>query len=429
MVANILIGIPTKNRDSVLGRQLASLLMQAFQNFDVLIMNDGDKPVGCTLSTEYVIRKLRLHHKVFIEEGSHISQAHNHNIALYDLRFRNYEYILRCDDDLIMNRDAVRLLVNTIDSDPSIGAVSGLWFENERLGDSLYDRMLVAEPRSHPSMHGKIGTINSNWQQRCYHAMNELYQVQHLYSNCIYDAEMMRLAGGWPEVYSHGVAHGEETDGTHRLYLSGHKLVVNPLVTGEHLRAGGGIRDTRHLSDVQALDRELWQNRLSHLRNIKFDDISVAVECKHCFGIGGAEKMFYSTIAALQGIDGINVYPVFHGLHYSPQEALEFFGVHYYERDETPENFDALIIIGHDPDHKTEARHKSFICLFPTDFPQEMLLGFDQVLGISQYVSSYIEKKSKIRCDYVYPPVSFAMSKYVPDRENRILVEIGRAHV
>lgn len=421
----VLVEIPTKNRDSVLGRCLAGLFMQAFQDFDILILNDGKEEVGRTPTTNYMLKKHRLHRKVWVETGTKISQAHNHNIPLYDKRFAEYKFCLRVDDDVVLNRRALQGMVNTIKSRTcEVGAVAGLWFENERLSDRLYDRMVMDSPiHAHPSMHGIIGTINSNWQQRVYHPTGELYRVEHLYSVCLYNMEAMRIAGGWPEVYSRGVAHGEETDGTYRLHLSGKHLIINPAVTGEHLRAGGGIRDVKDLKQVQSLDREKWQNRLSKFQDINFQDIKVAVECKHSFGIGGAERMFYSTVFLLQALSNFIVHPIFHGLHYSPERCKEIFGFAYLEPDELLDEYDVLIVLGHEPEHKTVAKHKIFICLFPLDFPTELLFKFDQVFGISKYVAGYMEEKFKVTCGHIYPPVIWESK---PRKKENIILVVGR---
>ena len=128
---HVLIDIPTKNRAGILARCLAALSIQTFQDFDVLIMDDSapnqrvaDRPI-----VQEWISRLWLHHKVWLQPGSGISQAHNHNIPLYDDEFLGYKWILRIDDDVILNARFVEYLVDAIQE--GVGAISGLYFENE----------------------------------------------------------------------------------------------------------------------------------------------------------------------------------------------------------------------------------------------------------------------------------------------------------
>jgi len=423
----ILIEISTKNRDSVLGRCLAALHQQSYQDFDVLILNDGEQEIGSTKTTAYILKELERVHAVWIEKGSCISQAHNHNVPLYNLRFAaDYDYIVRLDDDILLNRRAVEHMRHSMLENINAAAIGGLWFEMEWASDEFHDRAMP-EDLSHPEFCGRIGLLNSTWQQRVYHPANELYEVEHIYSACMYNAEAMRRAGGWPEVYSKGVAHGEETDGTCRLHLAGYKLFVDPRVTGQHLRSPGGIRSNKRLNEATAMDRAKWQNRLPKLRNINFSP-TVAVECQHAFGLGGAERLFYHTIHLLQSKTGLDVYPVFQGAHYSPEECHKAFGFSYEERkhpDSPLEFYDVHITIGHELIPVTNAEHRILYCLFPleVDDPIDMalFLELDLILGISEYTTEYIGKIWGYDTKHLYPPV-VPIGQGDVEKENIILV-------
>ena len=124
-MSRILVEIPTKDRDVILGKAIAALIQQSFQDFDVLILNDGDQPVGKTALTEYLLPFLGIGRKVWIEDGSHISQAHNHNIPLYDPRFaEHYKYYIRSDDDVLPDRDCLQ---NLFDAITRTGAAVSAW--------------------------------------------------------------------------------------------------------------------------------------------------------------------------------------------------------------------------------------------------------------------------------------------------------------
>ena len=408
-----LVEVPTKDRDVSLAGWIASLLNQSYQDFDVVIVNDGDKPVGGTKVCETVLPALeRAGHKVWVLDGSHISQAHNHNMVLYDRRFRGYKWIVRCDDDLYPNRftlESFYVDIQWLESHPdlSIGAIGGLWFDVNPPEDhgSVGDRKMCPEPPdSHPSCTGRVAAINSNWQQRMYHQTSSLMEVEHVYSMCVYNAEAMRMVGGWPEVYGRGVAHGEETDGTYRLHLAGYKLYADPTITGEHMRAPGGIRSTKNLSQQQAIDLMKWQRRLPQFARVNWEP-TVAVECRHQWGIGGAQRLFYETVSLLQSQSKLGVvHPIFTGKHLTPEECQDAFGFTYKKHGLLPE-YDVLIVIGHDPRHVARAKHKIFYCLFPVEWERSELEEFDTIVGISDYTVDYIRDMWGFEARRIYPSV------------------------
>jgi len=416
----ILVEISTKDRDSILGRCLAALHQQSYRDFDVLILNDGDEAVGKTRTTEYILQELGSNHHVYTQQGSHISQAHNHNYPLYDPFYQSYDWILRLDDDILLNRRAIEYMVETMQGD-NVVAVGGLWFESAWDSDEFHDRAMP-EDLSHPLFSGRIGEVNSNWQQRVYHPESGPYAVQHIYSACLYDAEAMRFAGGWPEVYSRGVAHGEETDGTYRLHLAGGRLLIDPRVTGQHLRSSGGIRSVGDLNQALGMDREKWRNRLDKLEAINFFP-TVAVESPHVSGLGGAERLFYRTVRLLQSRTGLDVYPIFNGPHHSPEECERLFGFLYEER-EPLDFYDVHITIGHDLIPTTNAKRKIMYCLFPLEIkPQDraLFLDYDLMLGISEYTTEHIGKFWGYEAECLYPPV-VPIGRDDVEKENIILI-------
>lgn len=428
---SVLVEISTKDRDSVLGRCLAALLQQSFCEWDLLIINDGYVDVGSTPTTQLILDAIRENHLVWITEGSHISQAHNHNIPLYEEPWIVYPYILRLDDDVLLSKDALHYAYYGLAYHPIWGAVGGLWFDAEEkaeyLSDDLHDRKILwtlDDLKNNPSWNTSVGDFNSNWAQRMYPpAGHEVFTAQHIYSSCLYRAEAMRQVGGWPEVYSKGVAHGEETDGTYRLYLSGYQLAIDSRITGNHLRAGGGIRTERNLSQVQQMDTLRWRERWRHFGDINWSP-RVAIECRHQYGLGGAERLFYSTIHELQELAGKTlgeVVPVFTGPHFTPEECETAFGFSY--QDIKPAGpIDVLIVIGHSPEHATEATRKIFYCLFPiASVTQAQLGAFDEIVAISDYSAKYIAEMWGFKARTIYPSVAENGAVKTTEKENIIL--------
>ena len=280
----ILIDISTKNRAGILARCLAALTTQTYQDFDVLIMDDSDpnQRVEDRPIIQEWISRLGLHHKVWLQPGSGISQAHNHNVPLYDDEFSEYKLILRLDDDIVPNARFIEHLTDAaLNPNPGLPAVAfaGLYFENE-IGEPFADRMSPSEEMwdTHIELQGTISDEYHplNWQQRLYHwaRNNAHYEVPTLYSACLYSAHAMQEVGGWPECYSPGVAHMEEIDGTLRLCVAGSRLLVIPQATAQHLKASGGIRTNDDWEEKQMLDYQVWAKRLPLILEGKFDELA-----------------------------------------------------------------------------------------------------------------------------------------------------------
>ena len=427
--SRILVEISTKDRDPILGSVIFGLIQQTYKEWDLLIINDGSREVGYSNAAKFAIRFARhAGHEVSVIDGSHISQAHNHNMALYG--YRQYKYIMRCDDDLPFNKFTLEYLYETITSFDDVAAVGGLWFDvnpPEYFGAHYGDRQEIIGPVDmHPACTGKVDSVNSNWQQRMYHSTSRPFSVEHVYSNCMYDTEKMREVGGWPEVYSRGVAHGEETDGTYRLYLAGYKLLVDPRVTGNHLRVGGGIRSTRDVKQVQSMDLLKWQSRLPQIKGINFKP-TVAVACpNHQYGLGGAERLFYDTVRLLQQNTELEVHPVFTGKHYDSDQCNAAFGFRFEDAPELLSEYDIGIVIGHELNHPfgmdgfPRARQLIHYTLFPIEVNKTNLSQFGAFVGISEYSRGYIQSDWGVKARVIYPAIEPGCAN--GPKENIVLV-------
>ena len=422
-MSRILVGIPTKDRDPTLGGTLFSLLQQTYKSWDLAIVNDGSREVGYSNVTKEALECIqRTGHRVWILPGGG-SPAHNHNIVLYAEFASPYQWIFRADDDLPINRFSLERLLETA-TKHGAAAVGGLWFDvypPEDFG-AIGDRKEIStNPSLTEACHGRVDVMNSNWQQRMYHPNDMPQPVEHVYSNCLYDAALMREVGGWPEVYSKGVAHCEETDGTYRLHLAGYKLLVDPRVTGNHLRVGGGIRSKKNLKQVQSMDLLSWGARKEQIEQINFQP-TVAVACpNHQYGIGGGQKLFYQTVSRLQQDTDLTVHAWFgNRIHFDPDQCESAFGFRY-EEHEPLEEYDVGIVIGHDINEGVPAKHKIHYGLFPVDVYSENLRKFDAFLAISRYTQYHTEQFWKVKTEILYPPVE-CIGMGEGGRENIILL-------
>jgi glycosyltransferase involved in cell wall biosynthesis len=409
------IGVPTFNRPRILGRCLAALLSQTYAEWDLTVINDSPNVPLDPITVRWLGLISDAGHRVQVIEGGGWGQVVAHNWVLYNTE---HEAILRLDDDIILNRDALAHLVEALKADPDIGAVAGPYF----YPDERYE----VEDWTDPKADGKVrAELNSHLQQVAYHFNrgNEPQQVEHLYSSCLYRTEAMKEVGGWPEVYSQGVACGEETEGTYKMHLAGWELLIIPQATGVHLWADGGIRSQgqAHVEANYQRDVRLFASRLPELRSRDFHQIQVGIHGQFQYGIGGAQRLFYEMVALLQQVPGLDVYPVFRGPYWSPDEAEELFGCRYEMRAEPP-MVDVEIMIGHRVSPSIAASRYIQYVLFPD--PSGHLNLPVQFVGISPFTSEWIGKlwgkPARTICPLVRPA-----SVLEGEREKWILV-VGR---
>lgn len=437
---SLLVEIPTKRRQRVLGRCLAALLAQTYAFYDLLIINDDpafppeDDPV-----TKEMIMRHRRHRRVQVIPGKQTGPAANHNIALWESPWRHYHYILRLDDDVLLNSDAIKMMAMAMANDDEVAAVSGLWFENERNTTWYSDRDVPKADDwvNSPELQGRvIDGVVSNWAQRVYHNNNpkidgrdySAMEVQHLYGPCMYDADKMRRVGGWPEIYSNGVNHGEETDGTYRLHLAGYSLLVLPDVTAQHLRSPGGIRsEGREIEHkTRQIDVPKVQARLKAMPGNYRRPVSVGVISQHACFTGGGPHLFFDVIAALNESQyDIYAYPL--GEHMDEDEAASKFDLvdNIVPDAIAPERFDVVIRMGDDLKHMKQqipAASEALFIYYPFGEYVPKPDQFQSVTTLSKFVTKEIAKKWNVDSKYIYPHIGCMRPM---DKENIILV-VGR---
>ena len=431
----LLVEISTKQRVRVLARCLAGLMSQTSQDWDILVINDSPQyPITENPVTAMFWERISRGRESYLIDGKQISQTHNHNTALFDKRFRGYDYILRLDDDVILSSCAIESMYDYLESHQSTYAVSGLWFENENNSNSLSDRD-VPSPDDWDcyDLQGRlIDGVASNWAQRVYHTNNPAVQskgameVEHLYGSCMYRTAQMRRAGGWPEIFSRGVAHGEETDGTYRLFLTGGKLVILPDVTGIHLRSPGGIRANGRAMEesARALDNPKRNGRLADMPGAFDRKIDVGIYSQHGMFVGGGPHLMFDIYDALDKNPDINVYLLGERMG---AESKQYIGIKEKNRDE-PDRFDVVIEMGDSPDDfKSNAVAKNRVLFTFYPFGKKADLGrFCEVVTLSNFVRREIVDKWKCDSRVIYPITKMKPSKPESLEKEKTILCVGR---
>lgn len=430
----VTIGVPTKDRTEELSRLLAALHAQTYTNWDLVIVNDS---VGDMLTSEgeFWLNTIAKQHKVTIQQGAQINQCYSHNHVLWHPD--THDLILRMDDDLAPSRDFIEQLVVAWQylsaKGRKVGGVGGLYFDQRNPRGANPPRPTISHPDA--TVH-RDGMAYATAQMVDY-SDSEPFEVEHIYSACLYSKEAMQRVGGWPLVYSDIVSHREETDGTYRMFLAGYKLYVAPAAKAKHEHGHrGGIRSISPAEHNQRRDADeaLWRGRIFKLRGVNYRP-SVALVSYHTDGVGGAQRLFYSLLEALQSTDAFErVTPIALGEHKLDSYSVikDRYGLTIQalgERDGSQPpwmdtEFDVVISLGHEPPSPKELpprRHHIHYNLFPTmEFGLPRLV--DRYVAISLYSGEYLKAIYRRHPEIIYPYVEPIELRAELRKENAILL-------
>ena len=139
--------VPTLNRKEFLRRCLDSLMVQDFDDFEILVIDGGSRDGSLDLAKSYCengCSKL-----AFFSEPSGI--IHSYNRGLKEARG---EIAMFVDDDVIVDKDWVSRVVQVFDTDEKFAGVGGRIFDMgvmnrrpKRFGD-IYDSLFYEKARA-----------------------------------------------------------------------------------------------------------------------------------------------------------------------------------------------------------------------------------------------------------------------------------------
>ncbi len=117
-MAKVSVIIPCYNHGQFLDEAVESILGQTFEDFEIVIVDDGSTDPGTKeLLSDYSRAKTR----VLEKENGHLSSARNHGIERSE-----GEYILTLDADDLFEKTFLEKAVSILDKSPEIGAVGCL---------------------------------------------------------------------------------------------------------------------------------------------------------------------------------------------------------------------------------------------------------------------------------------------------------------
>lgn len=252
--------IPTSNRIDSLTQCLDSLAKQSDKNFRVILVGMKKSPEVSALIKKYK----RLPIVYMIQSGRGLVAAANDalGIAAADI-------FIRIDDDVILDKNWLKYLLETYRSDRRIGGVTGPTVMTEKglrsrdltafletfkrsnnpvlrfifyvYHDILYEKRMNDVSRF---LESGVFTIGSNYKSAL--NVSGLVEVNNLEA-CNWSARtrILKNIGGFDERYTKGLGDYHEADAAMRIKESGYNLIFNPKAHLTHNVEVGTIEKAR----------------------------------------------------------------------------------------------------------------------------------------------------------------------------------------
>ena len=127
--------VPVYNEEKHVERCIQSVLMQTYDDFELLLVDDGSKDASGEICDKYADKEPRI--RVFHIENGGVSRARNYGIAQ-----SSGEWLMFLDSDDVLYPDAVEKMYVKIKSDEDLMAV-GCYLEyidgrGKKLGGGLF---------------------------------------------------------------------------------------------------------------------------------------------------------------------------------------------------------------------------------------------------------------------------------------------------
>lgn len=238
--------ISTKGRYQELAQCLVSLANQTYLPKEIIIFDDNKNPIDLRSSSIYrnifnLLNRKEVQWSVLLSGG--VGQVKNHQAAL---NLSKYPFLMRVDDDTILEPQCLENLMWIMDSMDNVGAV----------GPSvLHPDVLFTTECVSPF----ISDCLTKYAQQ-FTSFTESRLVEHLYSTFLINKSLIKhkyntelsLAG-----------HREETMFSHEIFRAGNKLVACGNAVAWHMKASeGGIRSYNNNPEYWHADEQVFQRKL-----------------------------------------------------------------------------------------------------------------------------------------------------------------------
>ena len=249
------------NRHSELALLLQSLRTQTYQNFDIMILDDGS---GTSISTCHFLNCILIQLKM---EGHGVKTIRNNqsngvcfarNLLIENDTWNN-EFTARIDDDCILESDYLERLIRVIDQGYDLASgVTPNMFQPIIERSTEFIKPIINELRLNEK--GEIEKFGDDCGYG--YIEDEIIPTHHFRSNCLYKSKINKEIKY--ELGLSRVGFREESFFSIRMLWKGYKMAVDTKAIAWHIRTpSGGCRAPNYNELVQLDDNtfKLWVKR------------------------------------------------------------------------------------------------------------------------------------------------------------------------
>jgi len=236
------VGIPTKNRKSILKLTLDALSKQTVLPEKVFVIDNNDEPnVGFV---DRLPSGMEIYYGECLFRTTGPEQGHQTALLFADVH--GFDIMVRWDDDLIPEPDCMEKLVKPV-YDKQCVACGG-----------MYPRV---DDKQRSSRAGSPDGNDRHIQFFKWEGPHKILERKHLYSSFAYDVRAALRVGGFCVGYSR-FGQGGETDMSLRLAQEGRLLVDTSAVAVHHWAPGGRRSSDEEMLVLSTLDNDLFRRRM-----------------------------------------------------------------------------------------------------------------------------------------------------------------------
>jgi len=217
--------LPTYNRAGIISKCIDSVLLQSYNNWELIICDDCS-----TDNTEEVCRQYsaKMPNIQYVKSSVRNGLPRNRNIGL---RRAKGELVFFIEDDLFLENNCLATLVTTYDNLKVNNSVGGI-------APRLIVKNMMVYPDKEPFIFNKLtGEITNNYMV-CSDHVSEVVTV---HACSLYAKATLEMVGGYEENAYVGNFVREETDLNFRIKKLGYKFYFQPNAVAQHnqIKSGG----------------------------------------------------------------------------------------------------------------------------------------------------------------------------------------------
>ncbi len=232
------VNILTYNAQDLIEPCLESVLEQTYSNLEILIVDNA--------STDKTLEKIKNFKIRIIENKQNLGFSVGHNIGI---RESKGDYVLCLNQDVILDKDFVKYVVEAIEKDQKIGSIQGKLYKQDKTLDTT--GLLVFKNRRF------VNRGQGEEDKGQYDKTEEIFGVDG--AAPLYRREALEDVKINNEYFDEDFfIFKEDVDLAWRMRLSGWKAIYEPRVTGYHLR-GAGERAVKNYLAIASARKQISQ--------------------------------------------------------------------------------------------------------------------------------------------------------------------------